>query len=659
MDSTSMVASSSTNKAGTVPQQQLSLCTTPSPARVRPISNNVLSMDSAVYHRYLLDRRKSFRLRGSLGPTVASAPSVELEDYRTPKPVVSDIKNGKSFDFGGAGANALNASDNNALIKVSTDFLRLNGSRQQFRNLLSARKKLGTMPPAYTRIDISHESIDSNGTLRHQGPMITVEDTGSQLKITRNKSSTTSSAFDSQKSSIDKGFHAFGNGANHLSFERLKRNNSRYGVPIDGSAAKLTYRIRSERLKDRVQINDRCLALAVLGIMVMVIDSEITGQMLFGISKSHPVSLMLRALVTFSTVLLVLHIVHYHVNEVKLEMVDCGADDWRVVLSFDRISLFISEIVLCSICPLPGTGNLCWTFMESSRIHRHVTSKEVPLDVVLSLLMLGRVYLIGRFMVLHSKQFQDASTRTLAALNRIQVNFSFVMKTVLDQEPIRFLTAFTLIFWATTAWTFVQCERYGRDESPSIMYSNAMWFIAITFMLNGYGDIVPQTHCGRIIAILVGVVGAIVSSILIAVISRKILLSQGQRNVNNFMDDSRLTRQHKHAAACVLQHTWHIHKCLQNSDTINDCTLREHQRKFLKSIHYFRHVKNKMRVFNELSSTSLHQVSRLVSEMHSSMQRLVSAQEEMRAQVEVLQRAMRNHFTHHGSQQNHVFFAGN
>lgn len=52
------------------------------------------------------------------GPTIASAPSVELEDYRTPKPVVSDIKNGKSFDFGGAGANALNASDNNALLKV-------------------------------------------------------------------------------------------------------------------------------------------------------------------------------------------------------------------------------------------------------------------------------------------------------------------------------------------------------------------------------------------------------------------------------------------------------------------------------------------------------------------------------------------------------------
>lgn len=45
--------------------------------------------------------------------------------------------------------------------------------------------------------------------------------------------------------------------------------------------------------------------------------------------------------------------------------------------------------------------------------------------------------------------------------------------------------------------------------------------------------------------------GAIISSILIAVISRNILLSQGQRNVNNFMHDSKLTREHKNAAAKV------------------------------------------------------------------------------------------------------------
>uniref|UniRef100_A0A0N5AT48 Uncharacterized protein n=1 Tax=Syphacia muris TaxID=451379 RepID=A0A0N5AT48_9BILA len=49
------------------------------------------------------------------------------------------------------------------ILQVSADFLRLNGSRQQFRNLLSARKKLGNLPPAYTRIDFSHDSLESGG----------------------------------------------------------------------------------------------------------------------------------------------------------------------------------------------------------------------------------------------------------------------------------------------------------------------------------------------------------------------------------------------------------------------------------------------------------------------------------------------------------------
>ncbi|KHN86187.1 hypothetical protein Tcan_10083 [Toxocara canis] len=115
MESPLMVApSASVGKTSVVSQQQFSLCASSSSARVRPVSNSVFSMDSSAYHRYLLDRRKSFRLRGSLGPTVASAPSVELEDYRTPKPPVAGVKNGKSFDFGAPGATGLSASDNNA-----------------------------------------------------------------------------------------------------------------------------------------------------------------------------------------------------------------------------------------------------------------------------------------------------------------------------------------------------------------------------------------------------------------------------------------------------------------------------------------------------------------------------------------------------------------
>uniref|UniRef100_A0A1I7WIN4 Uncharacterized protein n=1 Tax=Heterorhabditis bacteriophora TaxID=37862 RepID=A0A1I7WIN4_HETBA len=72
------------------------------------------SVDSAHFRKFLHDRRKSYRNR-SLGPTIASAPSVEQEDYRTPKP--SFDKNGKSFDCCGGHMGSL-ASDSNGLVKV-------------------------------------------------------------------------------------------------------------------------------------------------------------------------------------------------------------------------------------------------------------------------------------------------------------------------------------------------------------------------------------------------------------------------------------------------------------------------------------------------------------------------------------------------------------
>ncbi|CAP33130.2 Protein CBR-KCNL-3 [Caenorhabditis briggsae] len=628
--------------------------------RHRPSLGTLQTADTLHARRFLSDKRRSYRNR-SLGPTIASAPSVEQEDYRTPRPSFdSNGYAGKSFDFSSAHA-GLTTSDSNPLVKVSADFLRLNGSRQQFKNLLSARKKLGSLPPAYTRIDFSRESLDSHSARalsNHHGPVITVEDTGSQLRINNIKPSVnqhlleTSCSF--EKTMVTQ-CERNGSVTSHNTSSAFQRNNSRYGVPIDSIAVKQVYRVRSERLINRVRITDRSLYSALFGVILMLIESELTAERVYGVSKDHWISQSLRVGVAFSTIILLFHIVLYHLNDITLELVDCGADDWRVVVTTERVIQFCAEFVCCAICPLPGSGEMKWTFIEPS-LHKDGTSEgrtistrsvEVPVDIILSCLMLCRSYLFARFMVLHSKQFQDASTRTLAALNRIQVNFSFVIKTSLDQQPVLFLTSFTFIFWIIMSWMFVQCERYGFSEKnpQSILYSNSLWFIAITFMLNGYGDIVPQTNAGRFIAIFVGVVGAVISSILIAVISRNILLSQGQRNVNNFMYDSKLSREHKEAAARVLQHTWHIHKCLQGGEGGNR-RLRTYQRKFLKAIHRFRAVKSEMREFSENNAQNNPQMTRLVTDMHTSMQRLLNVQEEMRMQIEVLQQSVRNHYHH-------------
>lgn len=65
----------------------------------------------------------------------------------------------------------------------------------------------------------------------------------------------------------------------------IQRLISSYGVPIDGSAVKMIYKIRSYRLNTRVKIADRCLILALIGISLMVLDAELCAQKAFGITK--------------------------------------------------------------------------------------------------------------------------------------------------------------------------------------------------------------------------------------------------------------------------------------------------------------------------------------------------------------------------------------
>ena len=47
------------------------------------------------------------------------------------------------------------------------------------------------------------------------------------------------------------------------------------------------------------------------------------------------------------------------------------------------------------------------------------------------------------------------------------------------------------------------CCSYHDAQHKNLL--NSMWMIAITFFAIGYGDIVPNTYCGRGIAVTTGV----------------------------------------------------------------------------------------------------------------------------------------------------------
>ena len=47
-------------------------------------------------------------------------------------------------------------------------------------------------------------------------------------------------------------------------------------------------------------------------------------------------------------------------------------------------------------------------------------------------------------------------------------------------------------------------ERFHDEEHGNLL--NTMWLTAITFLCVGYGDIVPNTYCGRGITLTCGIV---------------------------------------------------------------------------------------------------------------------------------------------------------
>lgn len=73
---------------------------------------------------------------------------------------------------------------------------------------------------------------------------------------------------------------------------------------------------------------------------------------------------------------------------------------------YKPLLLFFYQLV-CAIHPIPGKYQFEWTIHMSNKVDHHVSirSAHVYVDMILSLPMFFRLYLICRVMLLHSKLF--------------------------------------------------------------------------------------------------------------------------------------------------------------------------------------------------------------------------------------------------------------
>ncbi|XP_046401101.1 small conductance calcium-activated potassium channel protein isoform X1 [Ischnura elegans] len=414
---------------------------------------------------------------------------------------------------------------------------------------------------------------------------------------------------------------------------------------------------RKALFEKRKRISDYALVMGMFGIIVMVIENELSSAGIY--DKASFYSTALKTLISVSTVILLGLIVAYHALEVQFQlfMIDNCADDWRIAMTWQRIAQIVLELAICAVHPIPGQYYFLWTTKLANK-GGDIGSKWVPYDVTLSLPMFLRLYLICRVMLLHSKLFTDASSRSIGALNRINFNTRFVLKTLMTICPGTVLLVFMVSLWIIASWTLRQCERFHDEEHANLL--NTMWLIAITFLSVGYGDIVPNTYCGRGIAVTTGIMGAGCTALLVAVASRKLELTRAEKHVHNFMMDTQLTKRLKNAAANVLRETWLIYKHTKLVKRVNPGRVRTHQRKFLLAIYALRKVKMDQRKLMDNANTitdmakTQNTVYEIVSDMNTRQDvleerltgledKLAAIQEQVEMLPDVLARCIKQH----------------
>ncbi|ETN85596.1 calmodulin binding domain protein [Necator americanus] len=294
----------------------------------------------------------------------------------------------------------------------------------------------------------------------------------------------------------------------------------------------------------RRHMSDRALFFAIVGIVLMIIENELNAAGI--VATGSLSSLCLKSLIVGSTIVLVVFVAYFHIIEVQasifyLFMNANAADDWRVALTLRRMAQIGAEISICSLCPLPlelgdwGRGK--WT---SKTLH--------TFNVFVSIAMFFRLYWLCRVMLLHSRLFTDASSRSIAGLNR----------------------------------------------------------------------------------------GTCASSMVVAVVARKLELTRAEKHVHNFMMDTQLTKQLKHSAANVLRETWLIYKFRKKVEKIDYARIRQHQRKFLVAIYEMRKVKRDQRKLAE-NFVSLGDVAKTSSNTYDLIQDVHSTQEGLSLRITAIE----------------------
>lgn len=364
-------------------------------------------------------------------------------------------------------------------------------------------------------------------------------------------------------------------------------------------------------------------AMALLGIVLMLVETECFIRGVF--TKADAGSIIIKTVISISTVILLVAIILYHVTGIQLQMVDNSWEDWRLAMDFPTSYLkILLELLICIIHPIPGD-------IEVPSYGVDGKYRMVSLDAIFSILMLARLYILGKFTVVHHRLLTDTSTQSLGALNKVKINTSFVFKALMSTMPGTMLITIMMAILIIDSWALRTCEIYYYPGSDESSYLNAMWLTAITFLTIGYGDIYPSTYCGRFVSVITGLMGVGTTALLVAVLAQKLEQTRPEKYVHNFVSRVQLDKIRKNAASDVIKYALNLWRMKRQGITCSNRRTRVYG-KLLQAIYKMREAKNEKISIGE-SSVGIIEVAKSVNDVYEIIEQMQSEQTNLQTKV--------------------------
>lgn len=387
----------------------------------------------------------------------------------------------------------------------------------------------------------------------------------------------------------------------------------------------ISYRLsrRKVLLRYRTIVVNFEFVFALLGIALMLVETELFFQGV--ITKSSVASLVLKSCISLTTVFLLIGVIGYHVTGIQLCMTDNSLEDWRLAVTFPWTYLkILLELAVCIVHPFPGN-------ITVSVIDPDGKAREVSLDAILSILMLMRVYLISKFMVVHSKLLTSTATQSLGALNKVKINSTFVFKALMSSMPGTVLVIIMLAILVVNSWAMRTCEAYYHPDAKNSDFFNDMWMIAITFLTVGYGDAYPNSYCGRFVAVATGLMGVGTTALLVAVLAQKLEQSRAEKYVHNFVTRAQLDKERKIAAADTIKYVLQLWRMKKNNENNGRKRIRLHG-KLLQAIAAMKEAKNEKASIGE-TAIGFIEIAKSVNDIVDVSESLQESQSELKVKM--------------------------